>query len=55
MPKSALKVFFATSAPSGAEIVTASPPVYSAAAQTEPTASKIIFRGTELIAAAPTG
>ena len=55
MPRRGLKVFFASASPSGAEIVTSMPPSYPTSMQTSRTFSSIIFRGTELIAAAPTG
>ena len=55
MPNRGLKVFFASVSPSGAEITTYRPPVYPSRPQTSSTVSWIIRRGTELMAAAPTG
>ena len=55
MPRRGLKVFFARRSPSGTEMTASSPPDQSARAQTSSRFSRIIRRGTLLMAAAPTG
>ena len=55
MPSCGLKVFFASAAPSGTQMVTRRPPSQFSASHTARTACSIILRGTRLMAAAPTG
>ena len=55
MPSRGLKVRAASASPSGTEISTTRPPVYPYSRQTVSTPSRIIFRGTGLMAGSPTG
>ena len=55
IPRTGLKVFFAASTPAGILIVTRTDLTSPASSRSASTASRIIFLGTELIAAAPTG
>ena len=55
MPNDGLNVRRASSSPSGTEMTTESPPSYPVSSHTACTALAIIWRGTRLMAAAPTG
>jgi hypothetical protein len=55
IPRRGLNVRFASSTPAGIEITIEKPPAYPCAAAISQQASRIMARGTALIAAAPTG
>ena len=55
MPRAGLKVFSAAASPPGTETVIRRPPPQPSSPHTANTASRIICRGTRLMAASPTG